>query len=156
MTTSTPALVMQNPSKSSWFSGCVIITLTILFTILGIYNLVSGSIIAYMFFSAGMFSLASIAIVLIIAIEFFIYLFLVFRIKRQHWLISLALVLLVWLVLPLPLYLLINISTARVQIDGYSMEKTLPVGSYILVDKLAYQHNDLQRGDIVIFRFPLN
>ena len=29
-------------------------------------------------------------------------------------------------------------------------------GNYILVDKLAFPQNDLQRGDIVIFRFPVN
>lgn len=36
------------------------------------------------------------------------------------------------------------------------METTLSDGNYILVDKLTYQQNDLQRGDIVIFRFPLD
>ena len=101
-----------------------------------------------------MFSPVNIAIVLIIAVECFIYFFLVFRVKRQHWLISLAVVALVWVILPLLLNLLLNISTARVRNDGYSMGTTLPDGSYILVDRLAYQQNDLQRGDIVIFRFP--
>lgn len=156
MTTSTPAPVMQNSQKSSWLSGCLITALVILFAILGIYNFISGSIIAYVFASAGMFSLASIAIVFIIICECAIYFFLVFRIKRQHWLISLSLVILVWLVLPLPLNSLINISSARVRNDGYSMGNTLPNESYILADKLAYQQNPPQRGDIVLFALPMN
>jgi signal peptidase I len=36
------------------------------------------------------------------------------------------------------------------------METTLPDGSYLLADRLAYQHKDPQRGDIVIFSFPLD
>ncbi len=148
--------VAQNPPKSSWFSGCIVTALVILFAILGIYDLVFGSIIAYIFSSAHMLSLVNIAIVLIIACDCFIYLFLVFRIKRQRWLISLALLAVVWLVLPLPLRLLINISTARVQIDGFAMGTTLPNESYILADRRAYQKNDPQRGDIVVFSFPLD
>jgi len=156
MTTSSSLPVVQNPRKSSWFSGCMVTALVIFFAILGIYNLVFGSVIAYVFSSARMLSLFNIAIVLIIACDCFVYFFLTFRIKRQHWLISLALLAVVWLVLPLPLRSLINTATARVRIDGYAMGTTLPNGSYVLVDRLAYQQNDPQRGDIVIFRFPLD
>jgi signal peptidase I len=156
MTTSTPAPAIQNPQKASWFSGCVVTALVILFVILGVYNFVSGSIIAYVFTSAGLLSFASIAVVFIIFCECIIYFFLVFRIKKQHWLISLALVALVWLILPLPLNLLINVSTARVRSNGYSMGKTLPDGSYILADRLAYQQKAPQRGDIVIFTLPID
>jgi signal peptidase I len=156
MTTSTPTPVIQNPQKASWFSGCVVTALVILFVILGVYNFVSGSIIAYVFTSAGLLSFASIAVVFIIFCECIIYFFLVFRIKKQHWLISLALVALVWLILPLPLNLLINVSTARVRSNGYSMGKTLPDGSYILADRLAYQQKAPQRGDIVIFALPMD
>ena len=134
----------------------MVTTLVILFAILGIYDLVFGSIIIYVFSSAGMFSPVSIAITLIIACDCFIYFFLVFRIKRQHWLISLALLAVVWLVLPLPLRSLINIATARVRVDGYAMGTSLPNGSYILADRLVYQQNDPQRGDIVIFSLPLD
>ena len=156
MTTVTPAPIMQNPQKSSWLSGCVVTALVILFASLGVYNFVSGSIIAYVFTSAGMFSLVGGSIVVIIAIEGFIHFFLVFRIKRQHWLISLALVLIVWIVLPLPLNMLINASTIRVRVNSDSMGKTLPDGSYILADRLAYQQKTPQRGDIVLFTFPMD
>lgn len=156
MAKSSSSPVVQNPPKASWLSGCLVTALVILFAILGIYDLVFGSIIAYVFSSAHMLSLVNIAIVLIIACDCFIYFFLVFRIKRQRWFISLALLAVVWLVLPLPLRLLINISTARVQIDGFAMGTTLPNESYILADRLAYQQNDPQRGDIVLFSIPLD
>lgn len=151
---STPAV--QDPQKSSWISGCVITALVVLFAILGVYELVYGFIIAYVLSSTHMLSLVNIAIMFIIACDCLIYFFLAFHIKRQHWLISLALLSVVWLVFPLLLNLLINTSTSRVRNDGYSMETTLSNGSYILVDKLAYLQNDLQRGDIVIFRFPVD
>ena len=156
MTTSTSAPVTQNSQKPSWLSGCVTIALVILFAILGVYNFVSGSIIAYVFISAGLLSFASIVVVFIAFLECIIYFFLVFRIKKQHWLVSLALVALVWLIIPLPLNLMINTSTARVRNDGYSMGETLPDGSYILADRLAYQQKMPQRGDIVIFALPMN
>ena len=156
MTTPASASIAQNPPKSSWVSGCIVTALMILFTIFGIYELISGSVVAYVFSSAHMFSLVNIAIVLIIACDCLIYFLLVFRIKRQHWLISLALLAVVWLALPLALRLLINISTARVRVDGYAMGATLPNQSYVLADRLAYKNNDPQRGDIVIFTFPLD
>jgi hypothetical protein len=92
MTTSSPTPVVKNPPKSSWVSGCMVTTLVILFAILGIYNLIFGSAIAYVFSSARMLSPATLAIVLIIACDSLIYFFLAFRIKRQHWLIFLSIV----------------------------------------------------------------
>ena len=156
MTISSSSPVAQNPPKSSWFAGCAVTALVILFAILGIYELVFGSIIAYVFSSARMLSLVNIGIVLIIAFDCFIYFLLAFRIKRQRWFISLALLAVVWLVLPVSLRLLINISTARVRMDGFSMGTTLPDGSYILAYKQAYKQNEPQRGDIVVFRYPQN
>ena len=156
MTTSSSTSVAQNPPKSSLLTGCAVTALVILFAILGVYDLVFGSIIAYVFSSAHMLSPINIGIVLTIAFDCFIYFFLVFRIKQQHWLISLALFAVVWLVLPVSLRLLINISTARVRVDGYAMGTTLPNGSYLLTDRLAYQQTDPQRGDIVVFSFPLD
>ena len=134
----------------------MVIALVLLFTILGIYELVWGSILAYVFSSAHMLSPINIGIVLIIVCECLIYLFLAFRIRRQHWLFSLGLVAVVWLILPLSLYLMMNISTARVRNDGRSMGAALPDQSYILTDRLAYNQKDPQRGDIIIFSFPLN
>ena len=156
MTTTSSTPVVTSPQKSSWVSSCMVTALVILFVIFGIYYLVFGSIIAYVFVSAHMLSLAHIAIVLTIACECFSYFFLVFRIRRQHWLLSLGLLAVVWLVLSLPLRLLINISTARVRNDSFSMSTTLPNESFILADRLAYKQSNPRRGDIILFRFPLD
>ncbi len=54
------------------------------------------------------------------------------------------------------LYLGINALTARVRVDGYSMLPTLNDGEYVLVSKLAYRKELPRRGDIIVFRFPVN
>lgn len=156
MTTSSSTSAIQNHPKASWLSGCLVTALIVLFAVLAVYELVWGSIIAYVFASAQILSLFNFGIVLLIACQCFIYFFLVFRIKRQHWLFSLALVVLVWLVLPLSIRVMLNISTARVRHDGYSMGTTLPNASYLLADRLAYEQTDPQRGDIIIFSLPLD
>jgi signal peptidase I len=156
MTTSRSTSAAQNAPQSSVFSGCLVNALVLLSAALGVYNLVSGSLIAYVFSSADMLSPFHLGIILVIACQCFIYFFLVFRIKRQHWLITLALLVVVWLVLPLSLRFMINSSTARVRQGGFSMGTTLPDASYILADRLAYNQNDPQRGDIIIFSFPLD
>jgi len=156
MTTSSSASAIQNPPKASRLSGCLVTALIILFAILAVYELVWGSVIAYVFSSAHILSPFNLGVVLLIACQCFIYFLLFFRIKRQHWLFSLALVGLVWLVLPLSIRVMLNISTVRVRQNGYSMGTTLPNASYILADRLAYEQKDPQRGDIIIFSFPLD
>lgn len=156
MTTSSSTAAVQNPPKPSWLLSCLVTALIILFIVLGIYQLLWGSIMAYVFSSAHMLSLVNIGIVFIVVCQCFIYFFLVFRIKRQSWILSFGLVAIVWLVLPVMVSLMINASTARVRNDGFSMGSTLPNQSYILADRLAYRQKDPQRGDIIIFQFPLN
>jgi signal peptidase I len=60
------------------------------------------------------------------------------------------------LVLAVVLYFGINAVSARVRVDGFSMRPTLQDGEYILVNKLAYKFNEPQRGDIIVFVFPVN
>lgn len=60
------------------------------------------------------------------------------------------------LVLAVVLYFGINAVSARVRVDGFSMRPTLQDGEYILVSKLAYKLGQPQRGDIVVFIFPVN
>jgi signal peptidase I len=103
-----------------------------------------------------MLSLFNLGLLFVIICQCFIYFYLALRVRRQPWLLSLALVVVAGLVLPITLRLMLNISTARVRHDGYSMGITLPNGSYILADRLAYHRNDPQRGDIIVFSFPLN
>ncbi|MCL4823908.1 MAG: hypothetical protein KJZ57_06775, partial [Anaerolineales bacterium] len=44
------------------------------------------------------------------------------------------------------LYLGINAISARVRVDGFSMEPTLQNGEYVLVSRLAYRLGEPQRG----------
>lgn len=60
------------------------------------------------------------------------------------------------IVLAVVLYFGINAVSARVRVDGFSMRPTLEDGEYILVNKLAYKTGEPQRGDIVVFVFPIN
>jgi signal peptidase I len=60
------------------------------------------------------------------------------------------------LVLSLVLFLAINAVSARIRVDGSSMEPTLHSGEFILVNKLAYRFGSPHRGDIVVFHFPGN
>ena len=60
------------------------------------------------------------------------------------------------ILLAVVLFVVINALSARVRVDGFSMRPTLENGEYVLVYKLAYYLNNPQRGDIVVFRFPLD
>jgi len=53
------------------------------------------------------------------------------------------------------LFLVINIISARVRVEGYSMLPTLDNGEYVLISRLAYKFSDYQRGDIIVFRPPM-
>lgn len=52
------------------------------------------------------------------------------------------------------LYLGINALSARVRVDGFSMEPTLQDGEYVLVSRLAYRLGEPQRGDIIVLKYP--
>jgi signal peptidase I len=58
--------------------------------------------------------------------------------------------------LALLLFLVINSISARIRVDGSSMEPSFQDGDYVIVNKLAYRSGDLQRGDVIVFPFPLN
>lgn len=58
------------------------------------------------------------------------------------------------LLLSVVLFLVINAVSARIRVDGTSMEPTLHDGEFIIVNKLAYKIGDPQQGDIVVFHFP--
>lgn len=75
--------------------------------------------------------------------------------KSLNWK-RLALDLLETVILAVVLYLGINAVSARVRVDGFSMNPTLQDGEYVLVNKLAYKTGVPARGDIVVFRFPMD
>ncbi len=54
------------------------------------------------------------------------------------------------------LFVGINAISARVRVDGFSMRPTLEDGEFVLVNRLAYRFGDFQRGDIIVFRFPMD
>lgn len=60
------------------------------------------------------------------------------------------------LVLAVVLFLAINAVSARVRVDGFSMRPTLDDGEFVLVNKLSYYFGEINRGDIIVFHFPVN
>ena len=53
------------------------------------------------------------------------------------------------------LFLVINLISARVRVEGFSMLPTLDNGEYVLISRLSYKLGDFQRGDIIVFRPPM-
>jgi signal peptidase I len=60
------------------------------------------------------------------------------------------------LVLAVILFLGINLVSARILVDGASMEPTLETGERVIVNRLSYKYGSPQRGDIIVFHFPRN
>ena len=58
-------------------------------------------------------------------------------------------------VLAVILFLVINLISARVRVEGYSMVPTLDNGEYVLISRLSYVTGNYQRGDIIVFRPPM-
>jgi len=54
------------------------------------------------------------------------------------------------------LFLVVNLVTARIRVEGSSMEPSLHDGEMVVVNRLAYRWSGPSRGDIVVFRFPLD
>ncbi len=54
------------------------------------------------------------------------------------------------------LFLAVNFVTARIRVEGNSMEPSLHDGEFVVVNRLAYRWAIPARGDIIVFRFPLD
>lgn len=54
------------------------------------------------------------------------------------------------------LFLGVNLLTARIRVEGISMEPSLHEGQFVVVNRIAYRWSEAERGDIIVFRFPLN
>lgn len=59
------------------------------------------------------------------------------------------------LVLAVVLFVTINLISARIRVDGSSMEPTLVSGEYMIVDRISYRLGSPKRGDIIVFHPPL-
>jgi len=58
------------------------------------------------------------------------------------------------LVLSVLLFLAINAISARIRVDGSSMEPTLQTGEFVVVNRLAYKIGEPELSDVVVFHFP--
>lgn len=60
------------------------------------------------------------------------------------------------LLLAFVLFVIINFLTARVRVDGPSMEPSYYHNNRVVVLKVAYTLGDIQRGDVIVFPAPPN
>jgi signal peptidase I len=58
------------------------------------------------------------------------------------------------LVLSVLLFLGINAISARIRVDGSSMEPSLHSGEFVIVNRLAYKFGEPDLSDVVVFHFP--
>jgi signal peptidase I len=58
------------------------------------------------------------------------------------------------LILSIILFAAINAVSARIRVDGASMEPSLQSGEFVIVNKLAYTFGDPAIGDVIVFHFP--
>ena len=58
------------------------------------------------------------------------------------------------LILSVILFAAINAISARIRVDGASMEPTLQSGEFVIVNKLSYKLGSPQVGDVIVFHFP--
>ncbi|UCH60767.1 MAG: signal peptidase I [Anaerolineales bacterium] len=60
------------------------------------------------------------------------------------------------IVLSVLLFLGINAVTARIRVEGFSMEPTMHNGEFVLVNRLAYRFGAPSLGDVIVFHFPID
>jgi signal peptidase I len=58
------------------------------------------------------------------------------------------------LVLSVLLFLGINAISARIRVDGSSMEPSLHSGEFVIVNRMAYRFGEPKIGDVVVFHYP--
>jgi signal peptidase I len=54
------------------------------------------------------------------------------------------------------IFLVLNATTGRFQVRGFSMEPTLHDGQYMIISKLIYWIHSPERGDVIVFHPPNN
>ncbi len=60
------------------------------------------------------------------------------------------------ILLAVVLFVGINLVSARIRVESISMEPTLTAGEFLIVNKLAYRFGEMQRGDVIVFYYPLD
>lgn len=74
--------------------------------------------------------------------------------EQRPGILRFALDILETLVLSLVLFAVINAVSARIRVDGFSMEPTLKTGEFVIVNKLAYKLGTPKLGDVIVFHYP--
>jgi signal peptidase I len=74
--------------------------------------------------------------------------------EKRSGILHFALDILETLLLSLVLFAVINAISARIRVDGFSMEPTLKSGEFVIVNKLAYKLGDPTLGDVIVFHYP--
>ena len=69
---------------------------------------------------------------------------------------SVARELLETIVLTLVIFLLVRTVVQNFRVEGMSMEPNFHDGQFLLINKLAYRLGEAQRGDVIVFRYPLD
>lgn len=59
------------------------------------------------------------------------------------------------IILTVVIYAVVNFATGRFRVEGESMLPTLHPNEYVLIDKISYMLGSPERGDIVVFHYPL-
>lgn len=59
------------------------------------------------------------------------------------------------LLLTLVIFLLIRFAMQNFRVEGFSMEPNFHDGQFLLVSKIEYMIHPPQRGDVIVFRYPL-
>ena len=54
------------------------------------------------------------------------------------------------------IFLVIRFAAQSFRVDGASMEPGLHTDEYVLVNKVAYLFHEPQRGDVIVFHYPLD
>lgn len=73
---------------------------------------------------------------------------------KRPWILRFLIEAIETVVLAVVLFLIINTVSARIRVDGNSMEPNLHSGNFIIVNKLAYRFGDIHRGDVIVFPSP--
>jgi signal peptidase I len=58
------------------------------------------------------------------------------------------------IILSVLLFAAINAVSARIRVDGFSMEPTLKSGEFVVVNKLAFKLGSPKLGDVIVFHYP--
>ena len=75
-----------------------------------------------------------------------------FKLKRSH----LAREIVETIALTLLIFLVIRFAIQSYRVDGISMQPGLNSNEYVLVNKMAYLFHAPERGDVIVFHFPLD